>query len=506
MTIGNRPPTVRADGRGPSDLRPVSFTLGVQKWAEGSCRIRVGDTEVLCAATIVDRVPPHLRGKGTGWVTAEYSMLPRATAERTDRESVKGRIGGRTHEIQRLIGRSLRGVVDLARLGERTITVDCDVLQADGGTRTASITGGYVALAAALITYGMERHLVGQGRGGLGRASSTACRYLDLDYSEDSRADVDFNVVGTDAGAYVELQGTAEGKPFDRAADERPARPGRRRARPAVRGAGRRSWRPSGGDRPAPPRRDPLGPQAARAARAARARARPSSSRSTTSASTGDPVEDGATFETNAAIKARFGLRASGLPTLADDSGLEVDALGGGPGVRTRRYAGEDATDDGEQREAARRRWRGLPPERRGARYVCVLALALPGDAGPRGGVRLDHRPRDLSRADRDGAARDRRVRLRPDLRAGLGAAGRPDARAVDAGREARDLASRPGRPADGAAARRARVRDADAPDLRVLRREPGPRSGLRRARRRRSVPGSPSAGSASSTAAAGSG
>jgi ribonuclease PH len=217
MTIGNRPPTVRADGRGPTDLRPVSFTLGVQKWAEGSCRIRVGDTEVLCAATIVDRVPPHLRGKGTGWVTAEYSMLPRATSERTDRESVKGRIGGRTHEIQRLIGRSLRGVVDLSRLGERTITVDCDVLQADGGTRTASITGGYVALAAALITYGMERHLVAKVAA-VSVGLVNGLPYLDLDYSEDSRADVDFNVVGTDAGAYVELQGTAEGRPFDRAA------------------------------------------------------------------------------------------------------------------------------------------------------------------------------------------------------------------------------------------------------------------------------------------------
>jgi ribonuclease PH len=217
MTIGNRPPTIRADGRRPTDLRPVTFTLGVQKWAEGSCRIRVGDTEVLCAATIVDRVPPHLRGKGTGWVTAEYSMLPRATSERTDRESVKGRIGGRTHEIQRLIGRSLRGVVDLARLGERTITVDCDVLQADGGTRTASITGGYVALAAALITYGMERHLVAKVAAvSVGLVDGVPL--LDLDYSEDSHADVDFNVVGTDAGAYVELQGTAEGKPFDRAA------------------------------------------------------------------------------------------------------------------------------------------------------------------------------------------------------------------------------------------------------------------------------------------------
>ncbi|MEJ7748505.1 MAG: ribonuclease PH, partial [Candidatus Limnocylindrales bacterium] len=160
MTIGNPAPVSRADGRRPDELRPISFTLGVQKWAEGSCRVRMGDTEVLCAATIADRVPPHLRGKGTGWVTAEYAMLPRATAERTDRESTKGRIGGRTHEIQRLVGRSLRGVVDLGRLGERTITVDCDVLQADGGTRTASITGGYVALAAALLTYGMGRLLV----------------------------------------------------------------------------------------------------------------------------------------------------------------------------------------------------------------------------------------------------------------------------------------------------------------------------------------------------------
>jgi ribonuclease PH len=216
MTIGNRPATVRADGRAPLDLRPVSFTLGVQKWAEGSCIIKVGDTQVLCAATIADRVPPHLRGKGTGWVTAEYSMLPRATAERTDRESAKGRIGGRTHEIQRLIGRSLRGVVDLGRLGERTITVDCDVLQADGGTRTASITGGYVALAAALITYGMERLLVAKVAA-VSVGIVEGMSYLDLDYSEDSRAEVDFNVVGTDAGTYVEWQGTAEGKAFDRA-------------------------------------------------------------------------------------------------------------------------------------------------------------------------------------------------------------------------------------------------------------------------------------------------
>jgi ribonuclease PH len=216
MTIGNRGPSVRADGRSPTNLRPITMTLNVQKWAEGSCRIRVGDTEVLCAATIADRVPPHLRGKGTGWVTAEYSMLPRATAERTERESVKGRLGGRTHEIQRLIGRSLRGVVDLSKLGERTVTVDCDVLQADGGTRCASITGGYVALAAALMTHGLDRFLVGKVAA-VSVGVIDGLTMLDLDYSEDSRAEVDMNVVGTDDGRYVELQGTAEGQPFDRA-------------------------------------------------------------------------------------------------------------------------------------------------------------------------------------------------------------------------------------------------------------------------------------------------
>ncbi len=219
MTIGNAP-RIRADGRLPHQLRPVSMTLGVQKWAEGSCLIRMGGTEVLCAASIEDRIPPHLRGKGTGWVTAEYSMLPRATAERSQRESARGRIGGRTHEIQRLIGRSLRGVVDLSKLGERTVTVDCDVLQADGGTRTASITGGYVALAAALIAYGMQRTIVGHVAA-VSVGIVEGMTYLDLDYSEDSRAQVDFNVVGTDAGTYVELQGTAEGEPFDRPSVDR---------------------------------------------------------------------------------------------------------------------------------------------------------------------------------------------------------------------------------------------------------------------------------------------
>jgi ribonuclease PH len=210
----------RADGRTPGQLRPVRFTLDVQKWAEGSCTIEMGDTRVLCAASVEERVPPHLRGKGVGWVTAEYSMLPRATSERSQREASKGRQGGRTMEIQRLIGRALRGVVDTTKIGDRTVTVDCDVLQADGGTRTASITGGYVALVLALRKIGAVQAIDGQ-IAAISVGIVDGVPLLDLDYSEDSHAEVDFNVVGTDAGSYVELQGTAEGKPFDRAQMER---------------------------------------------------------------------------------------------------------------------------------------------------------------------------------------------------------------------------------------------------------------------------------------------
>jgi ribonuclease PH len=196
-------------------MRKVKFMLDAQKWAEGSCIIEMGDTRVLCAASVEDRVPPHLRGKGEGWVTAEYQMLPRATAERTQREVSKGRQGGRTMEIQRLIGRALRGVVDTTKIGDRTITIDCDVLQADGGTRTASITGGYVALVLALRKIGAQAALDGQVAA-VSVGIVDAVPLLDLDYSEDSHAEVDFNVVGTSGGAYVEVQGTAEGKPFDR--------------------------------------------------------------------------------------------------------------------------------------------------------------------------------------------------------------------------------------------------------------------------------------------------
>jgi ribonuclease PH len=205
----------RPDGRALNQLRPVKIVPDYLKFAEGSVLIRVGDTRVICAATIEDRVPGWMRGKGAGWVTAEYSMLPRAGAERSQREASTGRIGGRTHEIQRLIGRSLRACLDLGRLGERTITLDCDVVQADGGTRTASITGAYVALSRALNKFGMSHLLIGQVAAvSVGISGGTTL--LDLNYAEDSTAEVDFNVVMIDDDRFIEVQGTGEQRSFSR--------------------------------------------------------------------------------------------------------------------------------------------------------------------------------------------------------------------------------------------------------------------------------------------------
>ena len=212
----------RPDGRKADELRPVTITRHWQKHAEGSALVEFGDTKVLCAASVTEGVPRWRKGSGLGWVTAEYAMLPRATHTRSDRESVRGRSGGRTHEISRRIGRSLRAAIDLRALGENTIAIDCDVLQADGGTRTASITGAYVALADAV---GWLR-----GRNALARpeplVTSVAAvsvgviegeARLDLPYVEDVAADTDMNVVCTGSGEFVEVQGTAEGAPFDRA-------------------------------------------------------------------------------------------------------------------------------------------------------------------------------------------------------------------------------------------------------------------------------------------------
>lgn len=209
---------MRNDGRTPGDLRKVTITRNFIKYAEGSVLVEFGDTKVICNASVEESVPPFLRGKGTGWVTAEYSMLPRSTHTRSPREAAKGKIGGRTHEIQRLIGRSLRAVIDLSALGERTVHLDCDVIQADGGTRTASITGAYIALAEAvkwLLAQGVitENPLL-EGVAAVSVGIVNGEVLLDLDYSEDSKAEVDMNFVVTSSGRFVEVQGTAEAEPF----------------------------------------------------------------------------------------------------------------------------------------------------------------------------------------------------------------------------------------------------------------------------------------------------
>jgi len=210
---------MRPSGRAPDAMRPVSLEPGVAKFAEGSCLAKFGDTHVFCTASVEERVPPFLRNTGKGWVTAEYGMLPRSTMTRTDREASRGRQSGRTQEIQRLIGRSLRAVTDLAQLGERQVKIDCDVLQADGGTRTAAVTGSYVALHQAL-----QRLLAAGSLAVLPLRDSVAAiscgivadrPVLDLDYAEDSRAMTDANFVLTGTGGIVEIQATAEGAPFD---------------------------------------------------------------------------------------------------------------------------------------------------------------------------------------------------------------------------------------------------------------------------------------------------
>jgi ribonuclease PH len=214
----DREPGTRRDGRGPADLRPVRFTTGYLKHADGSCLVEVGDTRVVCSVSVEDKVPPFLKGKGEGWVTAEYGMLPRATTTRMQREASKGAPSGRTHEIQRLIGRSLRAVVDTKALGERTLWADCDVIQADGGTRCASITGAFVALVealrklrrpGALTEVPVTDYVAAVSVGKVGEAI-----LLDLNYEEDSTAQVDMNIVKTGRGRFVEVQGTAEGQPF----------------------------------------------------------------------------------------------------------------------------------------------------------------------------------------------------------------------------------------------------------------------------------------------------
>lgn len=369
---------MRTDGRKPDEKRPVKIETDFVHTAWGSCLIATGSTRVICTASVEETVPPFLKGKGQGWVTAEYAMLPASTRERKKRDGIKK--DGRGVEIQRLIGRSLRQAVDLKALGERTITLDCDVLEADGGTRTASITGAMVALTCAvdrLIREGMLvaspiRHQVAAVSCGI--VEDVPC--LDLCYQEDSKAQVDLNLVMNEDGGVIEVQGTGEGRAFSREELNTLLSYGEKGIRELLEA-----------------QREALGERCRRIA-----------PKPVLLAATGNehklrelqhifrdyytvvpmaaggfsgPIEENAlTFAGNAVIKAETVCAATGLPAIADDSGLMVDALDGEPGVFSARYAGEHG-DDEANNDLLLSRMKGK--EDRSASFVCALALKLPG-------------------------------------------------------------------------------------------------------------------------------
>ncbi|HIZ53589.1 MAG TPA: ribonuclease PH [Candidatus Enterococcus avicola] len=375
---------MRHDGRNNQQLREVTIETHVYKHPEGSVVISFGDTIVVCSATLEANVPPFLRGSGTGWVTAEYSMLPRATNTRNRREANKGKLTGRTMEIQRLIGRALRSVVDLEKLGERSIVVDCDVLQADGGTRTASITGAFVALRLAidkllqtneLSEDPIKEHLAAISAGILADGTGV----VDLDYDEDSQANVDMNLVMTESGAFVEIQGTGEETTFSVEELNQMLALGKAAIEELIVKQKEALYTT---------KHELL------------------SDNQTIMIATGNPgkakefekmfadagyaiktlkdfpdlpdvKETGRTFEENARLKAETIANILQMPVLADDSGLEVDALGGLPGIYSARFAGEHK-NDGSNNAKLLYELTDVPDEKRGAQFHCTLVFAAP--------------------------------------------------------------------------------------------------------------------------------
>ncbi|MBM7709212.1 ribonuclease PH [Enterococcus lemanii] len=375
---------MRYDGRNQNQLRKIEIKTHVFKHPEGSVVVSFGDTIVACSATIEHSVPPFLRDSGSGWVTAEYSMLPRATNTRNRRESSKGKLSGRTMEIQRLIGRSLRSVVDLDLLGERSIVVDCDVLQADGGTRTASITGAFVALRLAidkllqtkeLTEDPIKEHLAAISVGILADNQCVA----DLDYEEDSQAKVDMNLVMTESGRFVEIQGTGEESTFDGAELNQMLILGKKAIEELIEKQKEALYVSL-----------PKEVQTERFVMIATGNQGKAKEFEQMFAQAGyqiktlkdfpeipDVKETGKTFEENARLKAETIANLLQCPVLADDSGLEVDALGGLPGVYSARFAGEHKSDASNNAKLLYE-LTDVPDEKRGAQFHCTLVFAAP--------------------------------------------------------------------------------------------------------------------------------
>jgi len=369
---------MRADGREPGEKRPVSIETDFVRTAYGSCLIATGNTRVICTASVEETVPPFLKGKGQGWVTAEYAMLPASTTERKKRDGIKK--DGRSVEIQRLIGRSLRQAVDMKALGERTITLDCDVLEADGGTRTASITGAMVALACAVDRLIREKkllvspivHQVAAVSAGI--VGDTPC--LDLCYTEDSGAQVDMNFVMNESGEFIELQGTGEGRAFSEKELSTLMSYGKKGISELM-----QAQREALGDRMRHIAPKPL--LLAATGNEHKLRELQEMFRDfytiapMSAAGFFGPIDENAsTFAGNAAIKAEAVCEATGMPAIADDSGLCVEALDGEPGVLSARYAGSHGDDDANN-DLLLRRMEGK--EDRRAHFTCALALKLPG-------------------------------------------------------------------------------------------------------------------------------
>ena len=376
----------RIDNRKNDQIRDIKITRNYTKYAEGSVLIEMGSTKVICTASIEDKVPPFLRNTGTGWINAEYSMLPRSTHQRKVRESSRGKVDGRTQEIQRLIGRAIRYVVDLSKIGERTIWVDCDVIQADGGTRTASITGAFVAVVDAINKLHKSKAIKHMPITNFVSAISVGIvekeHLLDLCYEEDSNAQVDMNVIMTDKGEFVEVQGTGEERPFSREDLNKLLELGEKGNKELI-----KAQREALGEIADEILGVEYGDEVVIATNNAHKLEEIGDilsdldykiySLKDVNLDGIEIVEDGKTFEHNALIKARTIAKKTNMIAISDDSGLEVDAIGKKPGIYSARFAGENATDE-ENRQKLIKSLKNIPMSQRSARFVSAIAVVFP--------------------------------------------------------------------------------------------------------------------------------